>query len=608
MGAARSFLRVRRVHRLASLSEPDGRHRPPYRVGAALRMALAFTVLSGAGIAFGGAAPGSSARPPPAVSRSRPVRAGISRRPATMAQYSPRPVASTLEGPGAQVTGLLSAPGGPDIFDQLGRVVTLHGVDAVYKRAPYELYPDPGHPWNFDQTDAARIAKLGFNVVRLGIEWEGLEPGYGSANSAGICRVGQPGNPREFNASIAHRYLENVAKTVDLLGRDGIYTLLDMHQDVYSRLFLGEGAPNWAVCTDGKPIVPVGGRWSRNYGNPTLAIAERHFWDNDVVGNLQGQFDQVWGTVAHYFRNNPWVLGYDPYNEPFSMEITETQRSASASALECFYTGTAHPAMIAGTGTPVSCPATDPTSGLIPTIEAADPHHLIFIEPDIYHEHGLPTLLEPMGFQHLVYNFHVYCPQRSAVTGNPTNLSACERHELKSILNNEGERSRLSSAQQPGGPAWFMSEFGATTDVALVSDLTKDADGVGIGWSYYSWKYYNDPTGSTSEALKAVSGSYSPIVGSLSRTYPQAVAGMPVSVSFDPTTGDFKMTYIPNAKSEPTSIFIAQSLHYPDGWCAAVIGGRITSAPGAPHLLVDAVGHPAQVSVTVTNGHCLSTN
>jgi endoglycosylceramidase len=79
-------------------------------------------------------------------------------------------------------------------------------------------------------------------------------------------------------------------------------------------------------------------------------------------------------------------------------------------------------------------------------------------------------------------------------------------------------------------------------------------------------------------------------------------------VSFDPTTGDFKMTYIPNAKSEPTSIFIAQSLHYPDGWCAAVNGGRITSAPGAPHLLVDAVGHPAQVSVTVTNGHCLSTN
>jgi endoglycosylceramidase len=603
MEAARSFLRVRRVHRLVS----PRLFRPPYRLWAVLRMALVFIVVSGAGIAFG-ASPGAAAKPPPPLPRSRPVRAGTSRLPTTMSQYSARPVASTSPVPGAQVNGLLSSPGGPDIFDQLGRVVTLHGVDAVYKRAPYELYPDPGHPWNFDQTDAARIAKLGFNVVRLGIEWEGLEPGSGSANSPSICGVGQPGNPHEFNASIAHRYLENLAKTVDLLGRYGIYTLLDMHQDVYSRLFLGEGAPNWAVCTDGKPVVPVGGRWSQNYRNPTLGIAEQHFWANDVVGNLQGQFDQVWGTVAHYFRNNPWVLGYDPYNEPFSVEITETQRSAFATALECFYTGTAHPAVIAGTGIPVSCPATDPPSGLVPTIEAADPHHLIFIEPDIYTEHGLPSLFEPMSFRRLVYNFHVYCPQRSTVTGNPTNLGACERHEVASILHNEEGRSTLSSAEQPGGPAWFMSEFGATTDVALVSDLTKEADEVGIGWSYYSWKYYNDPTGSTSEALETASGSYSPIVGALSRTYPQAIAGMPLSMSFSPTTGAFKMTYVPNARSGPTSIFIAQVLHYPDGWCAAVIGGRITSSPGATHLLVDAVEHPAQVSVTVTNGPCLSTN
>ncbi len=47
-----------------------------------------------------------------------------------------------------------------------------------------------------------------------------------------------------------------------------------------------------------------------------------HFWNNDVVGNLQGQFDLVWQTVANYFKNNPWVVGYDPYNEPFETETT----------------------------------------------------------------------------------------------------------------------------------------------------------------------------------------------------------------------------------------------------------------------------------------------
>jgi endoglycosylceramidase len=477
-------------------------------------------------------------------------------------------------------------------------------VDAVYKRAPFELYPDPGHPWNFDATDAARIARLGFNVVRLGIEWEGLEPGSGPANSPAICRPGHPGNPHEFNASIARRYLKNIAKTVDLLGRDGVYTLLDMHQDVYSHLFLGEGAPNWAVCTDDEAILPVGGRWSQNYRNPTLDLAEQHFWANNVVGNLQGQFDLVWGTVARYFRDNPWIVGYDPYNEPFLVNVTQTQRAVIATDLECFYTGSAHPAVVTSTGQKMSCPPGDPSSGLIPTIEKADPHHLIFIEPDIYTVGHLPDVLEPMDFPRLVYNFHVYCPQRSSVTGNPTDLPACERHEVDSVLNNERERGPLSSAQQPGGPAWFMSEFGATTNAALVSSLTREADDVGVGWSYYSWKYYQDPTGSSDEALETASGYYTPVVGALSRTYPQAVAGVATSVSFDPLSGAFQMTYVPNGSTVPTSIFIAQNMHDANGWCAVALRGRITSSPGSAHLLVEPVGRPSQVVVRVTAGHC----
>ena len=46
-----------------------------------------------------------------------------------------------------------------------------------------------------------------------------------------------------------------------------------------------------------------------------------------MVGNLQGNFDLVWKTVAQYFRNDPWVVGYDPYNEPFS---TETQTASES--------------------------------------------------------------------------------------------------------------------------------------------------------------------------------------------------------------------------------------------------------------------------------------
>jgi len=518
-------------------------------------------------------------------------------------QYSPSGRGDALAPSSGSLSGTLSAPGGPSLRDAFGRQVVLHGVDAVYKRPPYELYPDPGTPWNFDAADAERIASLGFNVVRLGIEWEGIEPGVGGPNSPSVCAPGPPGNPGELDLSVARRYLSHVAQTVDLLGRYGIYTLLDMHQDVYNHLFLGEGAPDWAVCTDGQPIRPVGGRWSRNYADPVLDIAEEHFWQNDVVGNLQGQFDLVWAIVAHYFRDNPWILGYDPYNEPFSQELTEVERQSFAQSLECFYTGTAHPALEAATDQPMACPADDPAAGLIPTIEAADPHHLVFLEPDLYTEPGLPALLEPMDYPRLVYNFHVYCPQRSAVTGNPTDVVLCWRYERASMLRKRTERSALATAVQPGGPAWFMSEFGATSSEALVSRLVHEATGLGLGWSYYSWKYYQDPTGSSSEALVTASGTYSPVVAALSSTYPQAVAGRLVSDRFSPRSGTFRMAYVPRGAG-PTSIFVAGGQHYPAGWCTAVLGGVISSAPGADHLVVVPLGQPHEIRVSVTPGRC----
>jgi endoglycosylceramidase len=145
------------------------------------------------------------------------------------------------------------------------------------------------------------MQSLGFNVVRLGIEWQALEPGSGWPNQPKVCTPGSPGNPHEFNLAVADRYLAHVAATVKLLSRYVIYTLLDMQQDVYSQNFRGEGAPNWAVHTDGVPIVASGGRWSSNYSNPQLDTAVHHFWTNDVVGNLQGQFDLVratWRTTS----------------------------------------------------------------------------------------------------------------------------------------------------------------------------------------------------------------------------------------------------------------------------------------------------------------------
>ena len=116
--------------------------------------------------------------------------------PGTSYQFSSsvQPLGST---PG--VPSFLSSPGGPYIYDANNRTVILHGVNVVYKHAPYIAYPDPGKPWNFDDTDASRMQALGFNVVRLGIEWQALEPGTGRPNQPAICTPGTPGDPHEFN-------------------------------------------------------------------------------------------------------------------------------------------------------------------------------------------------------------------------------------------------------------------------------------------------------------------------------------------------------------------------------------------------------------------------
>jgi len=171
--------------------------------------------------------------------------------------------------------------------------------------APFELYADPGKDWNFSQEDAERMAALGFNVVRLGVIWEGLEPGTlgrtilpSALQALPMTRIS---STRRWRLPI----LAKVAKTVETPGQYHIYTLLDMHEDVYSSEFGGEGAPPWAVCTDSYPIRTFAGTMVEHLQRPGLDHGHQTFWTNDVVGDLQGEYIRVWKAVAHYFRDDP---------------------------------------------------------------------------------------------------------------------------------------------------------------------------------------------------------------------------------------------------------------------------------------------------------------
>jgi endoglycosylceramidase len=93
----------------------------------------------------------------------------------------------------------------------------------------------------------------------------------------------------------------------------------------------------------------------------------------------------------------------------------------------------------------------------------------------------------------------------------------------------------------------------------------------------------------------------------LSRTYPEAVAGRPISFDYSPNTDVFHLAYAPNHRIHaPTVVFVPTELHYARGYCAEVRGGRVTSAPGSNLLEVENARTGRLVTVTVEPGACTS--
>lgn len=508
--------------------------------------------------------------------------------------------------------GPISAPGGPFLRDAHGRAVLLHGVDLMYKRAPYEIVTGGKGTNVLTNAEASSMAADGFDVVRLGIFWKGLEPGTAPMNDPAICSPGTPkaAGPDQFSAKVFDSYMAKLDKTIALLARHGIYSLVDMHQDAMNEVFAGEGFPDWAVCTDG--ITPKAYRnvasWGVNQLDPGMAQAQGHFWHNDVVGNLQGAYDQIWSKVASRLAGNSWVIGYDPFNEPFTPTVIlhTGQNTAFDAEVQCFYAGRAHPGTTQA-GQPItSCPPDDPATGVIPAIEHADHHHAVYYEPDTTTSGGTPNRIGSMDFPRLVYNFHNYCPLHVPNGPEPANYAqTCPPAEEQVFAEAAQDRSNAASAAQPDGPGWILSEFGATTDAADIGRIVADADAHLVGWMYWQWLRYNDPTGSHDSGLWPPGPATNAQLDVLSETYAQAVAGTPTSMGFDPTTAAFHLVYrADHAVTAPTVVYVPVSRHYPHGYCATVTGGRVTSHAGATHLTVGNDHSASTVDVTVTAGAC----
>jgi endoglycosylceramidase len=433
------------------------------------------------------------------------------------------------------------------LTDAAGRVVILRGFNMVNKLPPY-------HPaaLGFGADDAAFLREHGFNTVRLGIIWKALEPEPGSYDDG---------------------YLDQIAATVEALGRESQYVLLDFHQDMYNERFNGEGAPDWAVQDDGLPAWPDVG-FPGNYAvMPALWRAYDHFWANDPgpggVG-LQDRYAAAWRHVARRFRDESAVLGYDIFNEPFP---------GSRSAL-CLR--------------PRGCPGfdrrlTEFSLRVVRAIREVDDRKLVFYEPNVLFDYGADTHHGDLADTGAGFSFHVYCAAASpGVPSLPRSVQdrICGRQEQRVFDLAERHAHRT-------GTALLLSEFGATDDLAALSRTVELADRNMMSWQY--WAYFGrDPCCARPEEGLVWDPAKPPAGGNLKedklavleRPYPRAVAGTPERFRFENRARAFELVYTtsaPGAESlspdAETEIYVPDR-HYGSGYRTEVSGARIASGSG----------------------------
>lgn len=443
--------------------------------------------------------------------------------------------------------------------DAAGRQVILHGIN-VGEKSKAKNYLSWHGPEQF-----AAMRHWGFNCIRLLIIWDGLEPEPGRYDDA---------------------YLSGVDKRIAWAKQNGIYVLLDMHQDLYSAKFGADGAPLWATLDDGKPHVSKGGVWSNAYlTSKAVQAAFDNFWANtpgpDGVG-IQDRFALAWQHVAKRYANENAVLGYDILNEPFiGSNAVQAQRLMTAKLAQLIA------ASKVGSGTadrqPQNPDWTDPDGRIVitqllgdmdiyvPAMEACEPilhefertkladmyqrvgnairqvdtQHIIFIETGPFSiagaRSGIGPLLTPGGAPDPLQAF---APHGYDIVTDTADVASADSRRVELIFARHGETAERLKLPM------LIGEWGAygrsREALNAAADVVRQFEKMRCSDTYWQFNKGIENT------------AFFPM---LTRPYPQAVAGTLTSYRLDPETGLFECAWIEDpAIEQPSRIYL------PDSW------------------------------------------
>lgn len=463
--------------------------------------------------------------------------------------------------------------------DPDGRVLVFHGVNVVQKKAPWHpTLGDFNVNSSLNAEDMANLKKWGFNAVRLGVMWQGVEPSMGNYNAT---------------------YLKIMRQIVDDLYKHGIYTIVDFHQDSFSPQWCGEGIPNWMVPMLGPVTDNCNGFVSRiaeligecktfssfhiptdpSTGFPSLDhCLDRTFdaysrtpelvsaWGNFYANKtLQQKFHDFWSRVATEFAGASGVIGYDLLNEPLNGNFYEEWKRLLPGYLDINILQPMY-------------------QSLHDVIRAVDPDAIIMYEPAPFpstYPSNIPVLhgVHPLGFTegpakedkaHHALSYHVYscgfAVQDCNRQGDPTSADCevCDKYARDAITTRNDDVKKL-------GGGVFLTEFGSCSgsdiciaEIKRVADL---ADSAMHSWAYWQFKYYDDITtvsGPMEGFYKSDGSLQTAKVTALSRTYATTIAGTPLDVKFDSVTGAFRLRYEVEESLQhlPTEVFLNKELNY----------------------------------------------
>lgn len=168
------------------------------------------------------------------------------------------------------------------------------------------------------------MAAVGFNTVRLNIAWSALEPTRGQ---------------------LSGEYVDKIRWAVRTAADNGMYTVLDMHQDAWGKAVKSpagtdcpsplqpsngwDGAPDWATLTDGASTCNLDGI---REVSPAVARAFQNFYDNRE--GIRTALSDTWGRLVTSLGDEAGIAGYDLLNEP---HVGEREPFAAADQIGRFY-------------------------------------------------------------------------------------------------------------------------------------------------------------------------------------------------------------------------------------------------------------------------------